>query len=269
MASEPLNYYAFRDQNMANDLPNQPALSPDEIIRRISMTPGATFRPGEFEALMQLAKNAQAQQAQRDQINQYYDSPDRGADIERAVAPLEQQGFANLVNQLRGQSRQGAFARARTGNIGGSVQASQQAQLAGQGAAQGAQLANSFADQRNSLQQALQAARVSELLKSYNLDPALQASLQQRVNTYGVQGDTNTALEALRQQREQMTNFQNDEFSRALGNTVNLGTNMYTMNQNQGMMSDYQNYLNSLRRGQQQPAAQPAQPAQPSAAVSY
>ncbi len=172
------------------------------------------------------------------------------ADIERAVAPLEQQGFAGLVNQLRGQSRVGAFARARSGNIGGSVQASQQAQLAGQGAAQGAQLAAGFEGQRDSLRQALEAARVQETMGTYQMDPQLQQSIEQRVRTYGVQGDTNSALEQLRRQREQQTDYQNDEFSRALGNTVNVGTGMYQNYQNQQMGQDYQNFLTSLRNRQ-------------------
>lgn len=258
MPNPALSYYAFRDQNMVGNEANQPALSPDDIIRRIAQTPGATFRPGEFEALMQLAQNAQMQQGQRDEINQFYDSPDRAADIETAVQPMEQQGFANLINQLRGQSRQGAFARARSGNVGGSVQASQQAQLAGQGAAQGAQLAAGFEDQRDSLRRALEAARVGETLGTYNIDPQLQGSLEQRVRTYGVQGDTNAALESLRRDREQMTNFQNDEFSRALGNTVNVGTQMYGNYQNQQMQGDYQNFLASLRnRGGAGAATQP------------
>lgn len=251
MANQALNYYAFRDQNMATgDLANQPALSPDEVIRRIAMTPGATFRPGEFEALMQLAAAAQKQQAQRDEINQFYGSADRDADIERAVQPLEQQGYAALENSLRGQSRQQAFNRAKTGNIGGSVQASQQAQLAGQGAAQGAQLAAGFAGQRDALRQALDAARTSELLNTYNIDPAMQASIQQQLAGYGVQGTTNAALEGLRQQRQQMTDYQNDEFSRALGNAVNLGGNFYQMYQNQGAQQDYQNYLQRMNRSQ-------------------
>lgn len=253
MGSEPLNYYAFRDQNMANDLPNQPALSPDATIRQIALTPGATFRPGEFETLMQLAQNAQQQQGQRDQINQFYSSPDRQADIERAVAPQEQLGFANLVNQLRESLRQGAFARARSGNVGGSVQASQQSDLAGQGATEGANLSAGFAARRDSLQQALQAAKTSELLGTYNLDPQLQQSIQQRVQGYGIQGNTNTALEALRQQRVQQTDQQNDEFSRLLGNTVNQAGNLYQINQNQGMQQDYSNFLQSLRQRQQTP----------------
>lgn len=260
MPNPALSYYAFRDQNMVGNEQDQPALSPDDIIRRIALTPGATFRPGEFEALMQLTKNAEMQQGQRDEINQFYDSPDRAADIEMAVQPLEQQGFANLVNQLRGQSRQGAFARARSGNVGGSVQASQQTQLASQGAAQGAQLAAGFEDQRDGLRQALEAARVGETLGTYNLDPQLQASLEQRVRTYGVQGDTNAALEQLRRERQQMTDYQNDEFSRALGNTVNVGTQMYGNYQNQQMGQDYQNFLNSMRtRGStgSTPATQP------------
>lgn len=255
--SSALSYYAFRDQNLAGDPASQPALSPDDVIRRIALTPGATFRPGEFEALMQLAQNAQVQQGQRNQINQFYDSPDRAADIERAVGPMEQQGYAALVNSLRDRSRQGAFARARTGNVGGSVQASQQAQLAAQGAGEGARMAAGFEGQRDNLRQSLQAARISEILRSYDLDPALQASLEQRVRTYGVQGDTNSALEALRRQREEMTNNQNDEYSRLMGNAVNLGTNFYTMSQNQGMQSDYQNYLNSLQQRQPATGTQP------------
>lgn len=250
MPLDALSYHAFRDQNMVGNEANQPALSPDDIIRRIALTPGATFRPGEFEALMQLAQQAQAQQAQRDEIDQFYQSPDREADINRAVDPLEQQGFAGLVEKLRGQSRQGAFSRARSGNIGGSVQASQQAQLAGQGAAQGAQLAAGFEGQRDMLRQALEAARVQETLGTYNMDPQLQQSIEQRVRTFGVQGDTNAALEALRRQREQQTDFQNDEFSRALGNTVNVGSQMYQTHQNQEMGQDYQNFLASLRNRQ-------------------
>ena len=247
-----LSYYAFRDQNMLTpeQLAAQPGLSPDEAIRRIALTPGATFRPGEFEALTRLAQNALMQQGNRDQINQFYDSPDRANDIEMAVQPGQDQAFMQLTDSLRGASQQGAFARARSGNMGGSVQARQQTQLAGQGAAQGAQLAAGFEGQRDSLRAALEAARVGEISGSYQLDPALQASLGQRVNTYGVQGDTNTALEALRQQQTGMTNFNNDEFSRGLGNMVNIGTNAYGATQNQGMAADYQAFLQSLRQRQ-------------------
>lgn len=248
-----LNYYQFRDQNGFTG-PDQPGLSPDDAIRRIALTPGATFRPGEFEVLMQMAQQAQAQQGQRDEINQFYDSPDRANEIEMAVSPLEQQGFAQLVQSLRDRSRQAAFARARTGNVGGSVQASQTTKLASQGAQEGARLGAQFNQQRDTLQQALEAARVSELLGTYDVDPAMQAAIQERIHGYGVEGETNSALELLRQQRERMQDYQGDEYSRLLGNSVNIGTNLYQTHQQQGMMDDYQAYLQSLR--QRQPTAQ-------------
>lgn len=244
-----LSYYAFRDQNLLTPeaLAGQPGLSPDEAIRRIALTPGATFRPGEYESLMQMAAAAKQQQGQRDQINQFYDSPDRSSDIEKAVAPQEQQGFAQLLSQLHEASRQGAFARARSGNIGGSVQASQQVQLAGAGAGQGARMSAGFDAQRMDLQRALEAARTSELTNTYNMDPVMQQALGQRVHTYGVQGDTNAALDALRRQEDAMHNGQDDEYSRLMGNAVNIGTNLYTTSQNNGMADDYQSYLQSLR----------------------
>lgn len=243
----PLDYYALRDQ-LGLTGQNQPALSADPTIRSIALTPGATFRQGEFDALMALMRAAAAQKQQRQSIDSFYADPQRQAEIEMAVAPREQSAFANLLDQIRGISRNAAFARAESGNIGGSVEASQKAGIAGTAAREGAALGDKFAGDRLGLQRALEAARVNETLKTYDIDPALSASLQQQVTGYGVQGDTNALLEALRQRRVAMEDQQANETSRAIGNAINVGTNLYQTYQNQGQAADYQAFLNQLRQ---------------------
>lgn len=247
-----LDYYAMRDSLGLQD--TQPALSADPTISRMALTPGATFRPGEFESLMELARAAQAQGAQRTSIDQFYKDPARQTEIEQRVAPGEQSAWLNLLDQIRGTSREAAFQRADSGNIGGSVEASQKAKIAGGAAQAGAGLADQFQSQRDLLQRALEAAHVNEILKTYDIDPQLAASLQQRTQSYGVQGDTNNLLEALRQRTQQMQAGQADETSRAIGSAINVGTRAYQTYNQAGRQQDYQNFLNQMR--------QPAAPAQ-------
>jgi hypothetical protein len=250
----PLDYFAMRDAlGLRGD---QPALSSDPTISRLALTPGATFRPGEFESLMELARQAMAQQQQRGSIDQFYHDPARQAEIEKRVAPAEQSAWLNLLDQIRGTSRQAAFQRADTGNIGGSVEASQKAKIAGGAAQAGAGLADQFQTQRDMLQRALEAARVNEILKTYDIDPQLAASLQQRTQSFGVQGDTNALLEALRQRTAAMHDTQADETSRAIGSAINVGTRAYQTYNQAGQAEDYQNFLNQMRSGSgQAPAA--------------
>jgi hypothetical protein len=244
----PLDYYAMRDQQQLGA--EQPALSNDLAIRRIALTPGATFRPGEFESLMLLARNAQMQQGNRDAINQFYDSPERQREIDMAIRPVQEAAFLNLLNQLRSRSRQEAFARAESGNIGGSVQASQEAGLSGDASRAGSQLANQFAGERDRLMQALEAARVNEILSSYDLDPQLMASLKQRAHTYGVQDQGNALLDQLRRNRDELQRGHDDEFSRAWGNLLNVGNQQYQIYNRNQQAQEYQDHVNRARGGQ-------------------
>lgn len=254
----PLDYFAMRDRLGLQG--NQPALSADPTIRSMALTPGATFRPGEFESLMELARAAVQQQTQRGSINSFYQDPARQTEIEQRVAPAEQSAWLNLLDQIRGASRNAAFQRAETGNIGGSVEASQKAKLAGGAAQAGAGLADQFQTQRDMLQRALEAARVNEILKTYDIDPQLAASLQQRTQSFGVQGETNALLEALRRQAAAMHDTQADETSRALGSAINVGTRAYQTYNQAGQTEDYQNFLNQMRQRPQQPAGYGATP---------
>jgi hypothetical protein len=250
MPPEPLDYYHFRDQNLTPDqLATQPGLSSDPAIRRIALSPGATFRPGEFEALMQLSKAAQGQGENRDAINSFFRSPDRQGEIERAVAPNQEAAFQQLMQGLAQRQRQESFARAESGNIGGSVQASQDAALAGDASRQGSDLNAQFSGERSRLQQLLESGRVQEILNSYNLDPQLLASLEQRTHTYGVQGESNALVDQLRRQREGVEDHNDDEYSRAWGNVLNQAGTMYRINNNQNMNQDQQMYLQRQRGG--------------------
>lgn len=237
----PLDYYAMRDQRQLGA--DQPALSDDPTVRRMALTPGATFRDGEFDTLMLLARNAQQQQNNRTDINKFYDDPERQREIDMTIQPAQESAFLNLMNQLRGRSRNEAFARAESGNIGGSVQASQETRLEGDGSRAGSQLASRFAGERDQLMQALQQARVNEILSSYSLDPQLLASIKQRTHTYGVQDQGNALLDQLRQSRDQMQQGHDDEFSRAWGNLLNVGNQQYQIYNRQGQAQDYRDHV--------------------------
>lgn len=245
----PLDYYTMADQaGIRND---GPAQSGDRAIHDIALTPGAEFRPAEFESLLKLSENAKRQTANRANINTFYDDPERQNEINMTVQPQEESAFQGLLNQIRSRSREESFARARSGNIGGSVQADQQAAGSGDAARGGAQMSNQFAALRNQLEQSLQQARIQELLKSYDLDPQLLASMRQRVNTFGVADEGNALMEQLRRNEQGIRETNDDEYSRAWGNAINQAGTVYQGYQQQQMTNE-QRAANAAERARQE-----------------
>ncbi len=168
---------------------------------------------------------------QRGAINQFFDDPQRTQEIDEVVGVGLDKALRGIGNQLENRSRQEAFARARSGNVGGSFQAGQQAGISA-AALTGAASASGAADaQRFGLQQLLGNQRQSELLNSFGLDPFTQQSIQAILQGQNVSASGSEAAFALSQQQRQQEAFANDELSRAFGNLLNIGGNLFETDQ--------------------------------------
>jgi len=194
--------------------------------------------PEAFQALLQLAADAHRRTQQRQQVEQFYADPARQDEINKLVQPSEDAQYFQLEQALKERARQDAFARGRTGNIGGSVNASQDASLQTQGQQQGAQLAAGFSNQRNALAQALEASRVNDVLGTYQIDPLTGQAIQQRTNTINGQAGTNQNLFQIQNDQRTLSNWNNDELSRGLGNALNFANQQYGIWQNGSMQRE-------------------------------
>lgn len=164
---------------------------------------------------------------QRTGINQFFGAPARQDEINNVVGAGMDRAMRGLGNQLTNRSRQEAFARARSGNVGGSFQASQQAGVHAAGQVGSADITSQFDAQRDNLQRALMSQQQQELMQSFGVDQFSQQGIDQILASLNTAEQGASARFGLDEQRRSQEAFANDELSRAFGNLVNVGGNIF------------------------------------------
>jgi len=170
------------------------------------------------------------QQEQITGINNFYQDPARMQEVNSAISAEQNLQQTQLQRALEGRQLQEAFARARSGNIGGSVETEQNASLEADAFRGSADLAAASETARFQAEQALEASRVNEIMSTYNLDPFTQAALQEQLTGLGLQSDAAAVQAAGQAQMQQLQNYFNDELSRIIGSAVNTVSSAIEVN---------------------------------------
>ena len=170
------------------------------------------------------------QEAQRGLINEFYQSPERMREINSAIDAQETVQQTQMQDAFLARQRQEAFARARSGNVGGSVEAEQNAGLSADAFRDAAALEENVRVAREQAAQQLEAARVQEIMDTYEMDPYTQAALQEQQVGLGQDADAAQVQAAQTRREQQMQRFFNDELSRIIGSAVNTVSNAVRMN---------------------------------------
>jgi hypothetical protein len=213
---------------------NSPGVAPT-AAHKPAPQPGG-LSPAEQQALDFLRRRDERAAGEREQIEGFYSDPERQREINLQVDPALERAMLGLQETLRERGRQEAFARARTGNLGGSVQAGQQAGLEADAQQAGAQLAAQAQAQRDALTQALDQARIRELLGTYQHDPYTNQAIEARLRGMGLLDDQNAALAQLAQEQRELDRAASTQFSQDLGGIVDALGNAFTQHYRQQSM---------------------------------
>jgi hypothetical protein len=164
---------------------------------------------------------------QRGAIDTFYLNPAREQEVSAVPQAQTNLGFATLRDALHSRAQQEAFARARAGLGGGSVHAEQVTDMRQDATQAGMQLAAQQAARVEDERRRLEAERIQELIRTFQLNPAAQASITSRLGGVTADSDRIAAEARIRAAQEADAEFANDELSRIGGNMINIGANAY------------------------------------------
>ena len=192
-----------------------------QALINMGQDPDAEFSAGQTQLHDQQRLSYAAQQDRLGAINSFYDDPQHGQQIEQANQLQYDQGINTLGQQYRQGTRQSAFDAARKGQTGGTLAARNQGALnsAFTGGAQALSAQQQFSNQQQKM--GLEEARQKELMAAYMQNPYDQAAFNALMSGYGVQQQGAQQQYAGQQAMDQVQQFGNDEFSRALGSGLN------------------------------------------------
>ena len=192
-----------------------------QFAMNMGMSPDKAMPQAQQNLYNQHAQSNQNTQNRIGAINQFYDDPAQRQQIEQAQDLRYQQGLNVLGQQHRQGTRQSMFDAARKGQVGSTFNAQRQGGLnsAMQGGAQNLAAQKQFETQRGMM--GLEEARQKELMAAYMQNPYDGAAFNALMGGYGVQGQGLQQQYAGQQNMDQVQQFGNDEFSRALGSGLN------------------------------------------------
>jgi len=180
-------------------------------------------------------QDQQAQQATRqgnlDLINTFFASPERRQEISARIDPVFDRARQDLGDQFSQRARQEGFARARSGNVGGSFEAEQLGGLNRAVGRAGTDLSAQESAARFGLEQQLGGQQQQEILQQFLQDPFRAQAFAAQLQGLGQQSQGAQVLDQLTQQQQQIQQFGNDELSRALGQFLNIGGQAFRADQ--------------------------------------
>ena len=174
----------------------------------------------------QIASDA-TRQANIDAISAFYGSPERRQEIDQRIQPVFDRARQDLTETTQERARQEAFSRARSGNIGGSHEASELADLDAFLASNSMDLALQEQNERFNLEQMLQQQYQDEVLAQFYQNPFMAQALQAQMAGMGQQAQGAQYMDQLLRQQQDIEQFGSDEFSRALGQFLDIGGTAY------------------------------------------